>query len=73
MVIAAPREFAKTTICSFGYVLHQICFGKRRFIIIASDTEDLASDITGYIFLELVYNDRIRQDFGELVKSNENS
>jgi len=69
VVIAAPREFAKTTICSFGYVLHQICFGKRRFIIIASDTEDLASDITGYIFLELVYNDRIRQDFGELVKS----
>ena len=68
MVIAAPREFAKTTVCSFGYVLHQICFGKRRFIIIGSDTEDLASDITGYIFLELLYNDRIRQDFGELVK-----
>ncbi len=29
-VVAAPREFAKTTVCSFGYVLHQICF-KRRF------------------------------------------
>jgi predicted phage terminase large subunit-like protein len=68
VIIAAPREFAKTTVCSFGYVLHQICFGKRRFIIIGSDTEDLASDITGYIFLELVYNDRIRHDFGDLVK-----
>jgi predicted phage terminase large subunit-like protein len=68
VVIAAPREFAKTTVCSFGYVLHQICFNKRRFIIIGSDTEELASDITGYIFLELLYNDRIRQDFGELVK-----
>lgn len=68
VVIAAPREFAKTTVCSFGYVLHQICFRKRRFIIICSDTEDLASDITGYIFLELLYNDRIHQDFGELVK-----
>lgn len=70
VVIAAPREFAKTTVCSFGYVLHQICFGKRRFVIIGSDTEDLASDITGYIFLELVYNDRIRHDFGELVKGS---
>lgn len=68
VVVAAPREFAKTTVCTFGYVLHQICFGKRRFIVIGSDTEDLASDITGYIFLELLYNDRLRQDFGELVK-----
>ncbi len=68
VVVAAPREFAKTTVCSFGYVLHQICFRKRHFIIIGSDTEDLASDITGYIFLELLYNDRIRQDFGELVR-----
>jgi predicted phage terminase large subunit-like protein len=68
VVVAAPREFAKTTVCTFGYVLHQICFGKRHFIIIGSDTEDLASDLTGYIFLELLYNDRIRQDFGELVQ-----
>ncbi|MBW1951468.1 MAG: phage terminase large subunit [Deltaproteobacteria bacterium] len=70
VVVAAPREFAKTTLCSFGYVLHQICFGKRHFIIIGSDTEDLASDLTGYIYLELLYNDRIRDDFGELVKGN---
>ncbi len=70
VVVAAPREFAKTTVCSFGYVLHQICFGKRHFIVIGSDTEDLASDITGYIFLELLYNDRLRQDFGELVKGS---
>ena len=70
IVVAAPREFAKTTVCTFGYVLHQICFGKRRFIIIGSDTEDLASDLTGYIFLELLYNERIRQDFGELVKGS---
>jgi predicted phage terminase large subunit-like protein len=70
IVVAAPREFAKTTVCSFGYVLHQICFRKRHFIIIGSDTEELASDITGYIFLELLYNDRIRQDFGDLVKGS---
>uniref|UniRef100_A0A7V4G7F8 Terminase large subunit gp17-like C-terminal domain-containing protein n=1 Tax=Desulfobacca acetoxidans TaxID=60893 RepID=A0A7V4G7F8_9BACT len=69
-VVAAPREFAKSTVCSFGYVLHQICFGKRHFIIIGSDTEDLASDLTGYLYMELLYNERLHQDFGELVKAN---
>ena len=67
---AAPREFAKSTVCSFGYVLHQICFEKRHFIIIGSDTEDLASDLTGYVYLELLYNERLHQDFGELVRPN---
>jgi len=70
MAVAAPREFAKTTVCAFGYVLHQICFRKRHFILIGSDTEDLASDLTGYIYLELLYNERLQQDFGELVKGN---
>ncbi len=69
-VVAAPREFAKSTVCSFGYVLQQICFGKRHFIIIGSDTEDLASDLTGYLYMELLYNERLQQDFGELVKAN---
>jgi len=70
MAVAAPREFAKTTVCAFGYVLHQICFRRRHFILIGSDTEDLASDLTGYIYLELLYNERLQQDFGELVKGN---
>lgn len=70
IAVAAPREFAKSTVCSFGYVLHQICFGKRHFIIIGSDTEDLASDLTGYLYLELLYNERLHQDFGELVRPN---
>jgi predicted phage terminase large subunit-like protein len=70
VVVAAPREFAKTSIASFGYVLHQICFSRRHFIILGSDTEDLASDLAGYIFLELLYNERISSDFGHLVRDN---
>lgn len=66
-VVAAPREFAKTTVVSFGYVIQQICHKLRNFIIIGSDTEDLASDLTGYIYLELLYNERIKSDFGDLV------
>ena len=70
VVVAAPREFAKTTITSFGYVLHQLCHGRRHFIILASDTEDLASDLTGYIYLELLHNERLKCDFGELVRDH---
>jgi predicted phage terminase large subunit-like protein len=69
-VVAAPREFAKTTVAAFGYVLHQICFARRRFIVIGSDTEDLASDLTGYLYLELLYNERLHHDFGQLVKAH---
>jgi len=69
-VDAAPREGAKSTIVSFGYSLHQICHALRHFIILGSDTEDLASDLTGYIYLELLYNERLKCDFGELVRDN---
>ena len=66
VAIAAPREFAKSTITSFGYTIHQICHKLRNFIIIGSDTEDLAGDLTGYLLLELAMNQRLRQDFGDL-------
>jgi predicted phage terminase large subunit-like protein len=71
VVVAAPRGFAKTTVVSFGYVLHQVLFERRRFVVIGSDTADLASDLTAYIQIELLHNERIRADFGELVRDGE--
>ncbi len=70
VVRAAPRDFAKTTITSFGYVIHQIVYKLRHFILLISDTADLASDLTGYIYLELCYNERLKHDFGKLVRDN---
>jgi len=70
VAIAAPRDFAKTTITSFGYVLHQIVYRQRHFILLISDTADLAGDIAAYIYLELCYNERLRHDFGRLVREN---
>lgn len=64
--IAAPREHAKSTICSLGIPLHDICFESRHLIVIVSDTEDLASDFTTFIKLEIEENPRIKQDFGDL-------
>ena len=64
--IAAPREHAKSTIVSFAVPLRDICLELRRFILMISDTEDLASSFLMFIKLELEQNERIKQDFGEL-------
>lgn len=64
--IAAPREHAKSTIVSFVTPLQDICLERKRFIILVSDTEDLAADFNVFIQLELEENERIRADFGNL-------
>lgn len=69
-VIAAPRGHAKSTIASLAYPLHQIVFGLRHFIVLASSTEERAVDLTSFVKLELEDNPRIRQDFGDLVGPN---
>ncbi|MEW5804317.1 MAG: phage terminase large subunit [bacterium] len=64
--IAAPREHAKSTLISFGVPLRDICLELRHFIIMISDTEDLAESFLMFIKLEIEENARIQQDFGDL-------
>jgi|Deesub1362A_J573_1020465.scaffolds.fasta_scaffold00533_18 predicted phage terminase large subunit-like protein len=68
VVVALPRGFGKTTICTFGYVLHQVLFKKRHYIILISETFDQAQDFILPLRLELEHNERIKQDFGEIKK-----
>ncbi|MGD8561230.1 MAG: phage terminase large subunit [Desulfarculaceae bacterium] len=69
VVVAAPRGFAKTTLVSFGYVLHQVLFGRRRFVVLGSNTADLAKDLVSYLRLELAHNQRLLMDFGPLCEA----
>ena len=64
--IAAPREHAKSTIVTFDVPLEDICLERKHFIIILSDTQDLAADFVTFIMLELEENERIKCDFGDL-------
>jgi predicted phage terminase large subunit-like protein len=66
VVIAAPREHAKSTLCTCGVPMADICLERKHFIIIISDTEDLAADFNVFIQLELEENERILADFGNL-------
>lgn len=64
--LAAPREHAKSTFFTLGVPIHDICYELKHFLLVISDTEDLAEDFTVFIKLELEQNERIKQDFGDL-------
>ncbi len=65
--LAVFREAGKSSFWCTGIPLHDICFQKRHFILIISDTEELASDFIGLgVKLEIEENERIKQDFGDL-------
>src|SRR6185437_11827605 len=65
--IAAPREHAKSTIVSVIFVLYCICYKLRRFIVLISDTQDQAALQMAAVKAELEFNDKLRDDFGDLV------
>lgn len=69
LVRAAPRGNAKSTIASFALVLWVSVYQKKHFVLITSDTMDQAQDFLSHYRNELEDNDRIKEDFGDLVGS----
>jgi len=67
VAIAAPRGHAKSTILTLAYILHQVLFVQRRFVVVISENEDDAGAFLEYIRLELEENERLRGDFGNQV------
>lgn len=65
--IAAPREHAKSTVVSVIFPLYCICYKKRRFIVLISDTQPQAALQLAAIKEELETNDELRKDFGDLI------
>jgi len=59
-----------TTIITFGYVLWCICYNKKRNIIIGSDSKSQAKEFLRNIKTELEVNEKIFDDFGDLVGSS---
>jgi predicted phage terminase large subunit-like protein len=67
IAVAAPREHAKSTVVSVFWPLFCICYKKRRFIVLISDTQPQAALQLAAIKEELETNDALRKDFGDLV------
>jgi predicted phage terminase large subunit-like protein len=64
--IVWPRGFGKTTTVTLALPLWCICFKKRRFILIISDTYPQAKQQLATLKEELETNERIIEDFGDL-------
>jgi predicted phage terminase large subunit-like protein len=64
---AAPREHAKSTVVGFGRVIHAVCYQLTRFVVILRESDGVAETAVDDIRQEFESNERIREDFGDLV------
>src|SRR5690625_3324310 len=64
---ACPREHAKTAWLSNIYLIHQVVFRHRRYIVLFSETTDVAGDFITWGRYQLKLNEKLREDFGELL------
>lgn len=64
VAVAAPRGHAKSTACTFCFLLVCMLFRYRRFALIVSDTANQAYEFLGNIRRELEYNEEIIKLFG---------
>lgn len=64
VAIAAPRGHAKSTAITHSYVLANLLFRERQYVLIVSDTEGQAKQFLHDIKTELTENDAIKELFG---------
>ena len=66
LAIAAPRDHAKSTIVSLAFVLWCVLYGKEKFVLLASATQDQAMLLLRTIKSELQRNPLLLADFPEI-------
>lgn len=71
---ACPRRHAKTAWLSNIFLVHQIVYRHRKYIVLFSETTDVAGDFITWGRYQLKLNEKLREDFGELlhVKPSQN-
>jgi predicted phage terminase large subunit-like protein len=66
LLYVIPRNHGKTQIVSFLFVLWLILYQKKQFIVLISASDELAISIMNDIKAELISNELIIEDFGNL-------
>lgn len=64
---ACPRGSAKTSYLSNIFLVHQIVYRHQRYIVLFSETTDVAGTFTSWGRFQLKLNEKLREDFGELL------
>lgn len=65
---AVPRGHAKTAWISNIFVTHQVVYRKKKYIVLFSETTDVAGDFISWGKFQLKLNQKLRADFGELME-----
>lgn len=71
--IAAPRSHAKSTWFTKDFPISEVVYRKRRYIIIISETPDVAASNMEWIRNQLKFNKKLREDFGPLLSPKDQS
>lgn len=64
---AVPRQHAKTAWISNIFLVHQVVYRKKKYIVLFSETTDVAGDFISWGKYQLKLNEKLRADFGELL------
>lgn len=64
---AVSRNHAKTAYLSNAFMCHQVVYRHRKYIVEISETSEVAGDFIAWTKLQLKYNKKLRNDFGELL------
>lgn len=64
---ACPRRHAKTAWLSNIFLMHQVVYRHKRYIVLFSETTDTAGDFITWGRYQLKLNERLRSDYGELL------
>lgn len=62
------RNHAKTAYLSNGYSAHQVVYRLKKYIVVVSETTDVASDFIAWVRYQLKFNAKLREDFGSLLE-----
>ena len=67
VLLMAFRGCGKSTFFTLLDPIHEIAYGNRNFMIFSSYTEEKSAAFTGRIVLELMFNPRLKNDFGKFI------
>ncbi|MEK3887266.1 phage terminase large subunit [Bacillus sp. FSL K6-3431] len=73
IAVAAPRSHAKSTWFTKDFPIHQVVYRLRKYIIIISETPDVATANMEWIRNQLKFNHKLREDFGPLLSPKDQS
>lgn len=66
-MVEAFRGSGKSTYFTLLDPIHEIAYGRRNFMIFSSYNEEKSGRFTGRVLAELMYNQRLKNDFGEFI------